>query len=260
MRPAGSTPVTSGSHLPADLCRGPGWSAPHGPRRCPVSPTPHSRTRLGLQVGSSGGARGQRPLLRPRGGSDSWEAWQTFWTQREKSFGSSMGGRSSCRGRSRSSGRSPLLSRALTQLSSGCPSTAPGLLRDGRLDQREERGALGQSASPGSPRRPALGQPWQGAPQGQGAPQAPAGVPHLSTVGTRRPRGPAQQRHPAAPAGTARDTRQRLQPFPIKTRSTFSASPVSAPFQSLSSLRPSSNRLGKQLQGQLRAFIQHAGT
>lgn len=170
VRPAGSTPVTGGSHLPADLCRGRGWSEPHGPRRCPVSP------------GSSGGARGQ-----PRGGSDTWEAWQTFWTRREKSFGSSMGGRSSCRGRSRSSGRFPLLSRALTQAQLGlsqhstraAPRWPPGPA------QREETGVLGQRASPGSKRRPALGQPRQGAPPEPGSPAGPSGVPHRSKVGTR---------------------------------------------------------------------------
>lgn len=147
-----------------------------------------------------------------------------------------MGGRNSCRGRSRSSRRCPLLSRALSQPSSGCPGT------------------------------PALPQPRARRPQSRGSPEgfsrrcAPGPGGHEAILGAVT--GPAAP--PRGPCGDTRDSRHlALLTFLIKTRCTFLASSVSAASQPPSSLRPSSNsgsRLGKQLQGQLGAFIHHAGT
>lgn len=95
-----------------------------------------------------------------------------------------MGGRSSCRGRSRSSRRCPLLSRALSQPSSGCPGT------------------------------PALPQPRARRPQSRGSPEgfsrrcAPGPGGHEAILGAVT--GPAAP--PRGPCGDTRDSRHLALP------------------------------------------------
>lgn len=196
---AGCTPVTSSSHLPAELCRGSGWSAPRAPRQVPgatgaaspLPPAPGSRrapreVSLGSALCSGLGdaqTRGEPGKPSVRNEKSQLEAARVGEAAAGEGAEALADPRSSpepC--------RSP--ARAVPRLSPGChPGTAPRLLPDGHVEQPREspqRGVPGKAHPQGRPDALLCPSPAQGVPQAPDSlsrGSAPEQGEHTATLG-----------------------------------------------------------------------------